>query len=150
MDDNEDRHRSSVGATSAAGIPVAAAAAASSSDPPENDSTAPEEGGDSKKKFPWALHKLLDDTEKEGDDDIVCWRPSGVAFQVLKRDQFMKKILPRYFKQSKFKSFVRQLNLWGFTILDKGELRRHSLKTFAAVIKLQPSCSVIVIKKRLS
>jgi hypothetical protein len=76
--------------------------------------------GDSKKKFPWALHSLLEDAEKAGDGDVVCWRPSGIAFKVHKRDEFMKRILPKYFKQTKFKSFVRQLNLWGFTFIDQG------------------------------
>jgi hypothetical protein len=76
--------------------------------------------GDSKKKFPWALHSLLEEAEKTGDGDVVCWRPSGIAFKVHKRDEFMKRILPKYFKQTKFKSFVRQLNLWGFTFIDQG------------------------------
>jgi hypothetical protein len=76
--------------------------------------------GDSKKKFPWALHCLLEDAAKNGNDNIISWTPSGIAFKVHKRDDFMKQILPKYFRQTKFKSFVRQLNLWGFTFVDQG------------------------------
>lgn len=70
--------------------------------------------------FPWTLHSLLEDAEKEGFDSTVSWRPSGIAFKVHKRDDFMNEVLPRYFRQTKFKSFVRQLNLWGFSCIDQG------------------------------
>ena len=75
---------------------------------------------DTKILFPRALHDLLENAEMTGDASIVSWRPSGVAFKVHKRDEFMKKVLPKYFRQTKFKSFVRQLNLWGFTCIDQG------------------------------
>jgi HSF-type DNA-binding len=71
--------------------------------------------------FPLALYGLLEDVETNGSASIVSWRPSGTAFKVEKRDEFVNDILPRYFKQTKFKSFVRQLNLWGFTCIDKGQ-----------------------------
>ena len=79
------------------------------------------------KTFPWILHQLLEDATSnlksgnyQDDERIVCWNPSGKAFKVLKRDNFMKHVLPKYFKQTKFKSFVRQLNLWGFVYKDDG------------------------------
>ena len=72
------------------------------------------------KKFPWILHKIIDDAEREGNEDIVAWTPSGRSFIVRKRDTFTEQILPRYFRQTKYKSFVRQLNLWGFTYIDQG------------------------------
>lgn len=100
---------------------------------------APAETDTTEKKFPFALHRLLEEAEKDGDLDIVSWRPSGTAFQVNKRDQFMKKILPKYFKQSKFKSFVRQLNLWGYTIIDTGP-DKGSCKCFTRVLSLVGSC----------
>lgn len=71
--------------------------------------------------FPMALYGLLEDVETNGTASVVSWRPSGTAFKVEKRDEFVNEILPKYFKQTKFKSFVRQLNLWGFTCIDKGQ-----------------------------
>jgi hypothetical protein len=76
--------------------------------------------GKPERRFPWILHRLLERTEQEHQQDIVAWMPSGNAFIVRKRDDFMKDILPMYFRQTKFKSFVRQLNLWGFTFTDQG------------------------------
>ena len=58
--------------------------------------------------FPWKLHQLLDDAEAYGNDSIVSWLPSG-AFQVHKPDEFVKHIMPKYFRQTKFKSFTRQV-----------------------------------------
>lgn len=78
-------------------------------------------GSDKKEnKFPWMLHKIIDDAEREGNQHIVAWMPSGRSFIVHKRDTFVDHILPRYFRQTKYKSFVRQLNLWGFTYIDQG------------------------------
>lgn len=76
--------------------------------------------GKSERKFPWILHRLMEEAERENRQDVIAWMPSGNAFIVRKRDVFMKEILPRYFRQTKFKSFVRQLNLWGFLFIDHG------------------------------
>ena len=75
---------------------------------------------ETRKKFPWLLHQLLADVVRDGREDIVSWRPGGTAFKVHKRDEFTDLVLPNYFRQTKFKSFVRQLNLWGFAFLDQG------------------------------
>jgi hypothetical protein len=75
--------------------------------------------GELKILFPWTLHSLLEDAEKGGFESIISWRPSGMAFKVHNREKFMNEVLPRYFKQTKFKSFVRQLNLWGFSCIDQ-------------------------------
>ncbi len=76
--------------------------------------------GKPERRFPWILHRVLEDAEQDHRQDVVAWTPTGNAFIVRKRDDFMKEILPRYFRQTKFKSFVRQLNLWGFTFIDQG------------------------------
>lgn len=67
--------------------------------------------------FPEKLMEVLD----RGDmDEIVRWMPHGRAFMVLQPQAFVKEVLPRFFKQSKFMSFTRQLNLWGFKRITKG------------------------------
>ena len=53
-------------------------------------------------------------------DTIIQWLPHGRAFIVLNPQVFVKEVLPRFFKQSKFMSFTRQLNLWGFKRITKG------------------------------
>jgi hypothetical protein len=86
--------------------------------------------------FPDLLHDLLDAVEERKEADIVSWRRNGRCFKVTKRDEFMKEILPRYFRQTQYKSFVRQLNIWGFACIaqgpDKGScklLTTHSRST---------------------
>jgi hypothetical protein len=62
--------------------------------------------------FPSKLHDLLEDVEKEGSKrDIVSWLPDGKAFKVHKPIEFCKTIMKRYFKQSQYKSFTRQVSL---------------------------------------
>ena len=70
--------------------------------------------------FPIKLHQMLDDIERDGYGDVVAWQPHGRCFVVHKPKAFVNHIMPTYFKQSKFASFQRQLNLYGFQRLTKG------------------------------
>lgn len=69
--------------------------------------------------FPWKLHDMLKDCEKQGKGHIVSWLPHGNAFKVHKVSEFVSTILPSWFKQTKYKSFQRQLNLWGYERITK-------------------------------
>ena len=71
--------------------------------------------------FPLKLHQMLDEISDSGLSSIASWRSHGRAFIVHKREEFVQKILPFYFKQSKFDSFQRQLNLYGFTRISSGK-----------------------------
>jgi hypothetical protein len=64
--------------------------------------------------FPWKLHDMLKECEMEGKDAVVSWQPHGRAFKVHNSRAFVADIMPLHFKQTKYKSFQRQLNLWGF------------------------------------
>mmetsp|Transcript_27060 Transcript_27060/g.63277 ORF Transcript_27060/g.63277 Transcript_27060/m.63277 type:complete len:466 (-) Transcript_27060:69-1466(-) len=85
--------------------------------------------------FPLKLYVLLDDAmsadpsrdrELPGVPDgkvlsqIVCFQPHGRAFKVQGIDLFKAYVLPVYFGKMKYSSFLRQLNLYGFTRLSKG------------------------------
>ena len=70
--------------------------------------------------FPLKLHQMLDDVDKDGLSHIVSWQPHGRCFVVHLPKVFVAKIMPKYFKQSKFTSFQRQLNLYGFNRLTRG------------------------------
>lgn len=51
---------------------------------------------------------------------IITFLPHGRAFIVVHTQELREVVLPRFFKQSKFMSFTRQLNLWGFKRITKG------------------------------
>jgi hypothetical protein len=70
--------------------------------------------------FPWKLHEMLDSMAKKQDDSIVCWQPHGRAFMVHDPKGFVTQIMPDYFNQTKYASFQRQLNLYGFSRLSHG------------------------------
>ena len=63
---------------------------------------------------------MLDLAESEGYASVVSWLPDGQSFIVHNVYAFVAVILPRYFKQSKYKSFQRQLNVWCFERVNKG------------------------------
>ena len=70
--------------------------------------------------FPWKLHRILDDADAKGFNDIISWVPSENGFKVHKTKQFDEEIMPKYFDKTKYKSFQRQLNMWGFDRVGTG------------------------------
>jgi len=52
--------------------------------------------------------------------EAIDWMPHGRAFLVRKPKLFASDVLPRFFRQTKFLSFTRQLNLWGFKRITRG------------------------------
>ncbi|OQR81082.1 HSF-type DNA-binding protein [Achlya hypogyna] len=61
-------------------------------------------------KFLRYLYQIL---EKE-DASIISWANGGTSIQILDTDRVAQYILPKYFKHSKYASFQRQLNYFGF------------------------------------
>jgi hypothetical protein len=74
-------------------------------------------------RFPWKLHRILDDAESKGYSDIVSWVPSENGFKVHKTKDFDEEIMPKYFDKTKYKSFQRQLNMWGFDRVGSGTFK---------------------------
>lgn len=68
----------------------------------------------SKKPFPMKLYTILNDAEKEGNEDIISFQENGRAFSIHDKARFIAEIAPRYFSTSQYSSFKRQLNLYGF------------------------------------
>mmetsp|Transcript_105196 Transcript_105196/g.302508 ORF Transcript_105196/g.302508 Transcript_105196/m.302508 type:complete len:328 (-) Transcript_105196:59-1042(-) len=64
--------------------------------------------------FPWRLHEMLEEIEEKRLNWIVSWTPDGKAFQVHSPEQFTATIVPMYFRHKRYKSFQRQLYLYGF------------------------------------
>mmetsp|Transcript_17011 Transcript_17011/g.38841 ORF Transcript_17011/g.38841 Transcript_17011/m.38841 type:complete len:259 (-) Transcript_17011:293-1069(-) len=70
--------------------------------------------------FPRKLHQMLRACMRDDREDIVSWLSQGNAFKVHNVPVFVSEILPLFFKQTKYKSFQRQLNLWGFERIQNG------------------------------
>jgi hypothetical protein len=69
--------------------------------------------------FPWKLHELLEETGKIN-SGVVSWLPGGKAFKVHKKENFCNELMPAFFNSSKYKTFQRSLNLWGFKSVSRG------------------------------
>ncbi|KAG5185196.1 HSF-type DNA-binding-domain-containing protein, partial [Tribonema minus] len=66
--------------------------------------------------FPHILASILENESA----DIIGWSQSGRSFGIREMNAFKDQILPQYFKHDKFSSFQRQLNLYGFRKIVKG------------------------------
>jgi hypothetical protein len=64
--------------------------------------------------------KLMDILNSDEYTDVISWIPNGAAFIIYKKKKFSTDVLPRFFKQSKFTSFTRKLNRWGFIRITRG------------------------------
>ncbi|KAL7574953.1 hypothetical protein ACA910_010775 [Epithemia clementina (nom. ined.)] len=73
--------------------------------------------------FPEKLHRLLTEVEAAGRSDVISFVANGRAFAIHKPDTFFKEIVPLYFRQSRLSSFKRQLNLYGFELINTGPSR---------------------------
>ena len=69
--------------------------------------------------FPTNLHILLDEAEKQGHGHIVSWCAQGQSFKIHDQDALVP-LLAKYFRQTKFKSFLRQLQSYGFHRTTRG------------------------------
>jgi hypothetical protein len=63
---------------------------------------------------------MLEDMAAVGDESIVSWQPHGKAFRVHQPKVFARTLMPRYFKQTKYKSFQRQLHVYNFHRISQG------------------------------
>jgi len=64
--------------------------------------------------FPFKLHSILENAQKNSNSSIISWLPSGKAFKIHKPKEFAEIIMPQYFNQTKYRSFQRQLYIYGF------------------------------------
>eukprot|EP00577_Skeletonema_sp_RCC1716_P023676 CAMPEP_0113388246 /NCGR_PEP_ID=MMETSP0013_2-20120614/8980_1 /TAXON_ID=2843 ORGANISM="Skeletonema costatum, Strain 1716" /NCGR_SAMPLE_ID=MMETSP0013_2 /ASSEMBLY_ACC=CAM_ASM_000158 /LENGTH=208 /DNA_ID=CAMNT_0000271221 /DNA_START=39 /DNA_END=665 /DNA_ORIENTATION=+ /assembly_acc=CAM_ASM_000158 len=71
-------------------------------------------------QFPRKLFEMLDMESNRIRSGCVAWSSCGRAFRIADVAVFSEEILPAYFKTSKFSSFQRNLNLYGFAKINKG------------------------------
>ena len=70
--------------------------------------------------FPAKMHAILSRPDLA---DVVTWLPHGRSWKVLKPREFEIRVIPAYFEHSKFSSFIRQANGWGFRRITRGQDR---------------------------
>lgn len=70
--------------------------------------------------FPAKLHRLLQETEQAGEDDVISWNVDGTIMCIHQPEVFEEQIIGRYFRHSKLASFKRQLSMYGFTRVLEG------------------------------
>jgi hypothetical protein len=66
------------------------------------------------------------------DPEVACWSDDGETFIVKSTDDFESKVIPEFFKHSKFSSFVRQLNFYGFRKIKYADTIKIDAKLEAA------------------
>jgi len=71
-------------------------------------------------QFPRKLYKMLQSESDNSSPDIISWSESGKAFRISDISIFSSLVLPMYFRTSKFSSFQRNLNLYGFHKIRRG------------------------------
>ena len=74
-----------------------------------------------KHKLPFLLklHRMLDEATIAHLHEVISWQPHGRAFIVHRPDQ-ISQLLDLYFDGSKYSSFQRNLNIYGFRRITKG------------------------------
>jgi len=80
--------------------------------------------------FPKRLYDMLENAERDGYDHIISWLPDGSGFKIHKDgtqctedEKEIVKVLKKAFNQTRFRSFLRQLQLYGFQRQFRGQRR---------------------------
>ena len=60
------------------------------------------------------LTKLFQIVSSPSTQQTICWTAKGDSFVISDPDTFAREILPTYFKHNNIRSFIRQLNTYGF------------------------------------
>ena len=60
------------------------------------------------------ISKLCEILSTSTPDDSIKWGPMGDTIIVTDQVKFAREVLPRYFKHDNIRSFIRQLNIYGF------------------------------------
>lgn len=103
--------------------------------------------------FPYRLHIMLDTMDTEAakgntrGKSIVGWQPHGRAFKVHDVKKFVDTIMPHFFKHTKYASFQRQLNLYGFMRLTVGPDKGACYHT--CFVRNQPQLIQGMVRKRI-
>ena len=66
------------------------------------------------KTFAQKIYKLL---ELPNNSSIISWNEAGNAVIIHDVEAFISTIMPVYFQQSKFGSFIRRMRRWGFSVI---------------------------------
>lgn len=84
--------------------------------PPQDDSlvNSKKRKEPTSKTKPAFVMKIWSMVNDPSNNEYIRWDSDGKSFQVFHREDFMKNILPKYFKHNNFASFVRQLNMYGW------------------------------------
>uniref|UniRef100_A0A7S1BWW6 HSF-type DNA-binding domain-containing protein n=1 Tax=Corethron hystrix TaxID=216773 RepID=A0A7S1BWW6_9STRA len=104
-------------------------------------------------QFPEKLHIMLQASHIVGlNSNVVSWRMCGQAFSVIDRGAFVNTILRKYFKQTKWSSFQRQLRAYGFQncIHGKDETCHYHKIFLRECPELCSEIKRIGVKKRMS
>ena len=57
--------------------------------------------------FPYKLFDMLEQTATNPDyDEVVSWSEDGMSFVIGNRNIMMEDVVPKFFNQTKFRSFV--------------------------------------------
>ncbi len=63
-----------------------------------------------RRDFPSKLHEMLHDSKTQGREHIISWGPDGTSFKVHQPEDFVAEVMPKYFKQTKYRSFQRMVS----------------------------------------
>merc|ERR1712151_88216 len=86
-----------------------------------NNCTKHEESSEMLKKFPEQLRMIL---EQPRHLSAISWKDDGNSFIIHDQAVFLNEIIPLYFKTSRWKSFQKQLNIYGFQRVE-GQRREY-------------------------
>lgn len=90
--------------------------------------------GSSSNSFPNNVNNFIKQTYimiSSSDPNIVSWTDDGKRIAIKDQERLSNEVLSRYFKSSKFETFARNLNYYGFKKIPVSTIRRVNSKSLS-------------------
>jgi hypothetical protein len=71
-------------------------------------------------QFPVRLHDMMTFVEEKGLESVIGWVFRGRGLIIHDPHKLVEVVSPHFFGQTKYKSFLRQLNMWDFERVSHG------------------------------
>jgi hypothetical protein len=92
---------------------------------------------------------MLNAVDKMEDLGHISWMPGGRSFMILDCNKFAKQTLPRFFVGIQYKSFIRQLNIYGFRRVKDRTSPKYGQYSHPMFVRGEPDLCLFMTRQKV-
>ncbi|KAL3939143.1 MAG: hypothetical protein SGARI_001479 [Bacillariaceae sp.] len=94
---------------------------------------------------------MLNVTTNSREEDLshIAWMNYGKSFKILNTAKFAQRTLPKFFPNTQYKSFIRQLNIYGFNRVKDRKSPAYGEYSHDLFVKGKPDLCVLMTRQKI-